>query len=67
MLSFSVPRSQRLEDQDNLVPIKAYIFNMIEEEQRNAGLEQLAALSKGGLPAIMVVCGGDGSIMWMVT
>lgn len=65
--NFSVPRSQRPSDKANLVTITIHLFNMRDQQQRTTGFQQLAARLATHAPAILVICGGDGTVMWVVT
>lgn len=36
-------------------------------KNREEGFSHLKALTSKGIPVISVICGGDGSVMWVVT
>ena len=40
---------------------------MRDQEQRNSGFQQLASRTTSNAPSILVICGGDGTVMWVVT
>ena len=47
--------------------IDVHLFNMRDEQNRKTGFQQLANLVKSNGSAILVICGGDGTVMWVVT
>lgn len=46
-------------------PYSVYFYNL--RKNREEGFSHLKALTSKGIPVISVICGGDGSVMWVVT
>lgn len=46
-------------------PYSVYFYNM--RKNKDQGFDHLKALTTRGRPVISVICGGDGTVMWVVT
>ena len=45
--------------------INVYFYNMRKKKEK--GFAKLKALTDQGKKAISIVCGGDGTVMWVVS
>jgi len=50
-----------------MVDIAVHFFNLKEKQSLNEGFTRLKGKCDEGKPVILVICGGDGSVMWVVT
>jgi len=56
-----------MSDLNNLVKVVVHIYNMKDQESRNRGFIELKTKVEENKPVILVICGGDGTVMWVVT
>ena len=59
--------SQHPVDLNNLVLVTLNLFDMKNDEQRKEGFTMLAKTVEEERKVILVICGGDGTVMWVVT
>ncbi len=66
-LTFEVSRTQYEKDKNNLVRVDIHFFNMKNGEDKSSGFNKLKKALQQKKEPILVICGGDGTVMWVVT
>jgi diacylglycerol kinase (ATP) len=46
--------------------IDVSFFDLLNDESKNEGLKKLRDANQAGMHCIVIVCGGDGTVMWVV-
>lgn len=50
-----------------MVDVVVHFFNLKEPQSLKEGFTRLKGKCDEGKSVILVICGGDGSVMWVVT